>query len=95
MHKHVEILIGKLATDSWLRDRFGEDPAATLRELEGHGFELNELELAALTAIDPAALRSFAGALDRRIQKAPLPVDFPFRGGAAPSDIVTHKETVR
>jgi len=95
MHKHVELLIGRLATDTRLRGRFGENPAATLRELGDQGFELNELELAALAAIDPAALRSFAGALDRRIQKAPLSFEAPDRGGAAQPRSVPEKEMVR
>ena len=70
MHRTVETLIGQLATDSRLRRRFAADPAAALVELsERQGLELTPVEIAALAATDPAALRSFAGALDRRLRK--------------------------
>lgn len=66
MHKHVEILIGRLATDPALRRRFLAAPRELLRE---QGLELTELELAALLATDPAALRAFADALDARLRR--------------------------
>ena len=70
MHKTVETLIGQLATDARLRLRFAAGPAALLAELsERQGLELTAVELEALAATDPAALRSFAGALDRRLRK--------------------------
>jgi hypothetical protein len=70
MHATVETLIGQLATDARLRRRFTEGPAALLAELSGRqGLELTPVELEALAATDPAALRSFAGALDRRLRK--------------------------
>lgn len=70
MHKNVETLIGRLATDPALRNRFAEGPIALLGELAESGFELTAVELQALTAIDPASLHAFASSLDRRLRKA-------------------------
>jgi hypothetical protein len=70
MHKNVEILIGRLATDAALRGRFVTNPMATLLELHCQGLELTELERRTLAAIDLDALGSFAGALDGRLRKA-------------------------
>jgi hypothetical protein len=72
MHKHVEQLLGRLATDPKLRRRFAANPEALLRELAESGLELTEVELEALATTDPEALRSFAAALDARLRKAPL-----------------------
>jgi hypothetical protein len=70
MHKHVEILIGRLATDPGLLSRFVDDPTRALRELLEQGLELTEIEIAALAAIDPRALRALASSLDGRLRKA-------------------------
>lgn len=70
MHRNVELLIGRLATDPKLRRRFAENPEAVLRELSERGLELSEIELEALAATHPEAFRSFAGALDARLRKA-------------------------
>lgn len=70
MHRNVETLIGRLATDPKLRRRFAETPTVVLEELSGQGLELTSVELAALAAMDPKALHSFAGSLDRRLRKA-------------------------
>jgi hypothetical protein len=67
MHKHVEVLIGRLATDPALQRRFAVDPVEALRN---ERLELTEIELAALAATDPAALRAFTDALDARLRKA-------------------------
>jgi hypothetical protein len=72
MHKNVETLIGRLATNSTLRRRFAASPAAVLAELSEQGLELTSIEIAALAATDPEALHSFAGALDRRLRKTTL-----------------------
>lgn len=75
MHRNVELLIGRLATDSKLRRRFAARPEGLLRELAESGLELTEIELAALAKTDPEAFRSLAGALDarlRRYEPAPL-----------------------
>ena len=71
-HRIVETIIGKLATDEGFRRRFLEDPAAMLDELRMQGCELSPVEVGALTALDRAAITTFAAALDRRLQK----VDF-------------------
>lgn len=69
-HRNVETLIGRLATDPTLRRRFTQDPAAVLGELRDQGVELTPVEIEALASTDPAAIRAFAEALDRRIRKA-------------------------
>ncbi|MGE0639429.1 MAG: Os1348 family NHLP clan protein [Thermoanaerobaculia bacterium] len=70
MHRNVELLIGRLATDPKLRRRFAANPEAVLLELAGQGLELSEIELEALAATAPDAIRSFAAALDARLRKA-------------------------
>jgi hypothetical protein len=70
MHKNVEHLLGRLATDPKLRRCFAADPEGVLRELAEAGYELNEIELDALAATRPESLRSFAAALDARLQRA-------------------------
>lgn len=72
MHRNVEILIGRLATDPDLRRRFARRPVAAL---EGEGLELSELERTALAATDPDAFRVLAAALDRRLRKASCALD--------------------
>jgi len=73
MHKNVELLLGRLATDPKLRRRFAANPERVLRELAEQGLELTLVELEALAALAPAAIRSFADALDARLRKASLP----------------------
>jgi len=68
----VETAIGRLATDEATRGRFEREPAGALREMIALGVELSAVELAALEALDPSAVRRFAQALDRRLQKAVL-----------------------
>jgi len=67
MHKHVEVLIGRLATDPGLQARFAKQPFEVLHELR---LELSEVEIAALIATDPAAFRAFTASLDTRLRKA-------------------------
>lgn len=69
MHKNVELLIGRLATDSKLRRRFAASPEAVLRELVESGLELTQIELAALAATAPEALGALAAALDARLRR--------------------------
>jgi hypothetical protein len=71
-HRGVEVVLGRLATDASARRRFQEEPNAALRELAALGLELSAVELAALAALDPAAVSRFAQALDPRLQKAVL-----------------------
>lgn len=70
MHKHVETLIGRLATDPALLRRFAADPRRTLAGFVAMGLELTTIEFEALVSIDRDALHAFAGALDRRLRKA-------------------------
>ena len=67
MHRNIEILIGRLATDPELWRRFARHPESALAE---QGLELTELERAALAATDPQAFRVLAAALDRRLRRA-------------------------
>jgi hypothetical protein len=72
MHKHVEMLIGRLATDPGLRARFAKQPFEALR---AERLELTAVEIEALASLDPAAIRAFAAALDARLRKAACPAD--------------------
>jgi hypothetical protein len=51
-HRHVEALIGRLATDPPLRRRFEDAAAAVLHELVAQGYELSSVEIDALASID-------------------------------------------
>lgn len=84
MHKNVEVLIGRLATDPQLRRSFAEDPDACLEAQRELGFELTPVELEALAATAPEAFETFALALDPRLRRAPRP--------AASSTIPTFNE---
>jgi hypothetical protein len=66
MHRNVEVLIGRLATDPELLRRFIERPLEVLRE---QGLELTKTELHALAAMSPAAICAFSAELDPRIRK--------------------------
>lgn len=70
MHRNVEQLLGRLATDPKLRRRFATNPERVLREFADAGFELTEVELAALAALRPRSLHAFAAALDARLRRA-------------------------
>lgn len=69
--KNVEIVIGRLATDEEVRERFLDDPAAAIAALRD-GIELTAIEAEALAATPRQALEALAGALDPRLQKASL-----------------------
>ena len=66
MHKNVEALLGRLATDPALRKRFARDAHALLRELAELGLELTRVEIDALATTDLHALTAFAASLGRR-----------------------------
>jgi hypothetical protein len=68
-HRHVETLIGRLATDPKLRRQFEDGPEALLHELVTQGCELSPIEIAALAAIDQHSIRTFAGSLDPRLRR--------------------------
>jgi hypothetical protein len=76
-HRGVEIVLGRLATDEAMRQRFHSSPAQALRELIAMGLELSSVELAALQSLDPSAVHRFAQALDPRLQKAVLVAEAP------------------
>jgi hypothetical protein len=69
-HRHVETLLGRLATDPALRRRFAEDREALLEELRSHGYELTAIEREALASTEPNAIDRFAQSLDERLRKA-------------------------
>ena len=94
MHKHVEWFIGRLATDPGLQTRFAKQPFEVLRD---QLLELTEVEIEALAAIDPAALRAFTAALDARLRKASLSAPTGSASGHIPTDLVhePRKETSR
>lgn len=70
MHRNVELLIGRLATDTRLRRRFARNAKVVLLDLIDQGLDLNEVELEALASLDLAALDTFALAIDARLRKA-------------------------
>lgn len=61
----VESIIGKAVVDHKFREALFANPDEALA-----GYELTEMELTALKAIDAETLESFAGTLDERISKA-------------------------
>ena len=69
MHRNVELLIGRLATDPEFRRRFTAQPLEALR---GEALELTGVEIAAIAATDPDAVAAFAESLDARLRRAPL-----------------------
>jgi hypothetical protein len=74
-HRNVETLIGRLVTDSRFRRRFFENPRRVLAEFREQGFELTTVENEALAGMDTVAMKAFAEAVDRRIQRVELPQD--------------------
>jgi hypothetical protein len=74
-HRNVETLIGRLITDSQFRRQFLENPRRVLAEYRAHGFELTTVENDALAGMDTQAMKAFADAVDRRIQRVELPHD--------------------
>ena len=68
-HRHVEMLIGRLATDPGLRRRFEDGPSELLRELTAEGYEFSIIEIDALATIDRESIRRFASTLDSRLRR--------------------------
>jgi hypothetical protein len=81
-HRGVEVVLGRLATDEGLRERFAAAAARTLAELIDQGLELSSVERAALEELDRRALERFAAALDPRLQKALLAPSAAITNGA-------------
>lgn len=91
MHKNVEVLIGRLATDPGLQSRFAKQPIEVLREQR---LELTEIEIAALAATEPQAFRAFTAALDSRLRKA-SPTRLPKSATHTESERDSKKEVSR
>jgi hypothetical protein len=70
--KSVETIIGRLATDEELRERFREAPERTLGELAALGLELTPTEVASLLACGRRCVEAIAHAIDPRLEKASL-----------------------
>jgi len=66
----VEVVLGRLATDAGLRDRFSVSPMHVLQEFLADGIDLSRVEISALERLDPSPLFRFAAAIDPRLQKA-------------------------
>jgi len=92
MHKNVEVIIGRLATNPGFRKRFTEQPLEALRE---QGLELSEIEIRALAAIRPEAFRAFAAAIDARLRRASVAVESRPLSGATETQSHSTKETQR
>ncbi len=86
MHKNVEIVIGRLATDATLLRRFSEAPDEVLTEVTGTGLELTPVEFAALCATSPAAFTSVALLLDRRLLRTARSTNGPAINLPEPED---------
>jgi len=70
--RNVEIVIGRLATDEEIREKFLEDSRAAIAKMREDGLELSAIEAEALSALPVNALEALAEALDPRLQKASL-----------------------
>ena len=81
--RSVEIVIGRLATDEELRERFQHAPERTLRELIAQGLELTESEVASMLACGRRCIDALARELDPRLERASLKP--PTRRGGQPS----------
>jgi hypothetical protein len=70
VHRHIELVIGRLATDEDFRRAFKGDPRRTLSEAAERGLALSTTEVAALLATDQTLWERIAVELDSRLQKA-------------------------
>ena len=71
--KTVERILGKLATDEEVRQRFRVAPGEALSAIAGGVDALTPVELEALCTLDADLLDRFADALDPRIQRVRIP----------------------
>ena len=69
---YVERVIGLLATDEALRQRFTLNPKGTVLEMMEKGMELTTCELWSLVRLDPEELARFAQSIDARLQRTDL-----------------------
>jgi hypothetical protein len=72
VHRHIERLIGRLATDEDFRHAFQRNPHKTLHDATAWGLDLSAIEIEALLATDQTLWDRIAGELDARLQKASL-----------------------
>lgn len=68
----IEIVIGRLATDEEVRERFLDDPQGAIASMRQEGLELTAIEADALSALPRKPLEALADAIDPRLQKASL-----------------------
>ena len=78
--KTVERILGKLATDEGVRQRFRVAPREVLATLAGEIDPLTPVEQDALCALDASLLDGFADVLDPRIQRVRVPSGGAERG---------------
>lgn len=70
MQRHIELVIGRLATDEDFRHAFEQDPRKALSDAAAWGLALTTVEVAALLATDQTLWERIADQLDTRLQKA-------------------------
>ena len=70
MQRHIELLIGRLATDEDFRIAFRRDPRRTLSDAAAWGLALSDVEVNAILATDQTLWERIAQELDSRLQKA-------------------------
>ena len=70
MQRHIELLIGRLATDEDFRIAFQRDPQRTLNDAVAWGLALSDVEVTAILATDQTLWERIAQELDSRLQKA-------------------------
>ena len=73
--RHVERLIGRLATDEDLRLQFSRAPLDTLAALCDEGWELTRGEIDALVEVDAQLWARLAAKLPSRLQRCSLRCD--------------------
>lgn len=72
VQRHIEQLIGRLATDEDFRHAFHRNPQQTLTDATAWGLNLTDIEVEALLATDQTLWDRIADELDARLQKASL-----------------------
>ncbi len=70
MQRHIELLIGRLATDEDFRGAFQREPEKTLADAAAWGLALSPIEVCALLSTDQTLWERIALELDSRLQKA-------------------------
>jgi len=70
LHRHIELLIGRLVTDEDFRRAFQDDPRQALRAAADWGLALSAVEVSAMLATDQTLWDRIAVELDSRLQKA-------------------------